>query len=40
MTTQYVALIADLAASRTLPARSRAALQAALRTAARDFSLH
>lgn len=39
MTIQYVAFIADLAASRALPARSRAALQTALRTAARDFNL-
>jgi SatD family protein len=39
MTTQYVAFIADLAASRTLPARSRAGLQASVRTTARDFNL-
>jgi SatD family protein len=39
MTIQYVAFIADLAASRTLPARSRAGLQARVRTAARDFNL-
>jgi SatD family protein len=39
MTIQYVAFIADLAASRTLPARSRAGLQASVRTTARDFNL-
>lgn len=39
MTIQYVAFIADLAASRALPARSRAGLQASVRTAARDFNL-
>jgi SatD family protein len=39
MTIQYVAFIADLAASRALPARSRAGLQARVRTAARDFNL-
>lgn len=38
MATRYVAFIADLAASRALPARTRAALQTALRASARDFN--
>jgi SatD family (SatD) len=38
MATQYVALIADVVASRTLPARARAILQAGLRDAVRAFN--
>ena len=38
MTTHYVALVADLAASRALAVKPRAALQTALRVAVRDFN--
>lgn len=38
MATRYVAFIADLAASRSLAARTRAALQTAARATARDFN--